>query len=47
MSLVELLPEVNELPRADKLRLLEILAGALAREEEGQPGLRGDIIAQR
>jgi hypothetical protein len=34
MSLNELLPSVQTLPRSDKLRLLEWLASDLAREEE-------------
>ena len=33
MSLVELLPELNALPRAEKLRLIQILVVDLAREE--------------
>ncbi len=33
MSLAELLPTVQALPRADKLRLIQFLAGELAREE--------------
>jgi hypothetical protein len=33
MSLAELLPSVRSLPHEDKLRLLQFLAGELAREE--------------
>lgn len=33
MSLVELMPSVNSLPRADKLRLFQILAHELADEQ--------------
>ena len=39
MSLTELLPAVRSLPHSDKLRLLQFLAGELAREE-GLPDLR-------
>jgi hypothetical protein len=39
MSLAELLPTVRSLPRHDKLRLLQFLAGELARDE-GLPDIR-------
>jgi hypothetical protein len=38
MSLVEILPNVRSLPRADKLRLIRILAQELA-DAEGLPEL--------
>ncbi len=38
MSLVELLPDVHALPRADKLRLIQLLAQDLA-EAEAPPAL--------
>ncbi|MCL1471331.1 hypothetical protein [Argonema antarcticum] len=34
MILTELLPKLQELPRADKLRAIEFLASELAKEEE-------------
>jgi hypothetical protein len=33
MTLVELLPELRELARADKLRVIQLLASDVAREE--------------
>ncbi len=36
MSLVEMVPSVRDLPRADKLRLMQLLVVDLA-EEEGVP----------
>jgi hypothetical protein len=42
MSLNELLPTVQELPRADKLRLMQWLAAQLA-QEEGVPLLSPDV----
>jgi hypothetical protein len=42
MSLNELLPTVEELPRADKLRLMQWLAAQLAKEE-GVPLLSPDV----
>jgi len=33
MTLKELLPAIHSLPRADKLRLIHLLAGDVAREE--------------
>jgi hypothetical protein len=41
MSLTELLPAVRSLPHPDKLRLLQFLAGEIAREE-GLPEIRSD-----
>jgi hypothetical protein len=38
MSLVELLPDIQSLPRADKLRLIQFLAQELA-EAEGTAAL--------
>ncbi len=38
MSLVELLPDIQSLPRADKLRLIQFLAQDLA-EADGPPAL--------
>lgn len=35
MSLVELLPALHELPRADKFRAVQYLTSELAREESG------------
>ncbi len=35
MSLAELLPEVHSLSRVDKLRLIQLLAEELARDEVG------------
>jgi hypothetical protein len=37
MSLAELVPVVRALPRADKLRLVQLLVGDLAREEGVPP----------
>ncbi|WP_437597733.1 hypothetical protein WMF28_34105 [Sorangium sp. So ce590] len=39
MSLVELLPDIQSLPRADKLKLIQFLAQELAEAEE-LPALR-------
>ncbi|WP_438033251.1 hypothetical protein [Sorangium sp. So ce204] len=39
MSLVELLPDIQSLPRADKLKLIQFLAQELAAAEE-PPALR-------
>ncbi|MGK4004521.1 hypothetical protein WMF31_17935 [Sorangium sp. So ce1036] len=44
MSLVELLPDIQSLPRADKLRLIQFLAQELA-EAEGQRTLQADQSA--
>ncbi|AUX23249.1 uncharacterized protein SOCEGT47_037720 [Sorangium cellulosum] len=44
MSLVELLPDIQSLPRADKLRLIQFLAQELA-EAEGQRTLQADRSA--
>ena len=38
MSLVEMLPDIQSLPRADKLRLIQLLAQDLV-EAEGPPAL--------
>jgi hypothetical protein len=38
MSLVEILPDIQSLPRADKLRLIQFLAQELA-EAEAPPSL--------
>lgn len=38
MSLIELLPNIHSLPRADKLRLIQFLAQELA-EAEATPAL--------
>jgi len=38
MSLVEMLPDIQSLPRADKLRLIQFLAQELS-EAEGPPAL--------
>lgn len=38
MSLVEMLPNIQSLPRADKLRLIQLLAQELA-ESEDSPSL--------
>lgn len=43
MSLVEILPEVQSLPRADKLRLIHILAQELA-EAEAPVALGSDAM---
>lgn len=40
MSLVEMLPNIQSLPRADKLKLIQFLAQELA-EAEGSPTLQG------
>ena len=40
MSLVEILPDIQSLPRADKLKLIQFLAQELA-EAEGAPALQG------
>ena len=37
MTVVELLPELQALPRGDKLRVVQFLVGELAREEESLP----------
>ena len=42
MSMNELLPSVEELPRSDKLRLMEWLAAQLAKEE-GVPLLSSEV----
>ena len=42
MSLSELLPTVQELPRVDKLRLMQWLAARLAKEE-GVPLLSSEV----
>jgi hypothetical protein len=42
MSLAELLPAVQSLPHQDKLRLLQFLAGELARDE-GLPDIRPGV----
>jgi len=39
MSLTEMLPDIQSLPRADKLKLIQFLAQELA-ESEGPPALR-------
>jgi hypothetical protein len=39
MSLTEMLPNIQSLPRADKLKLIQFLAQELA-EAEGPPALR-------
>jgi hypothetical protein len=39
MSLVEMLPNIQSLPRADKLKLIQLLAQELA-EAEGSPTLQ-------
>jgi hypothetical protein len=36
MTLAELLPALHELPRADKLRLIQLLASDMVREEGGE-----------
>ncbi len=33
MSLIELLPSIHALPRADKLRLMQVLVSEIASEE--------------
>lgn len=38
MTLNELLPALHALPRADKLRLIQVLAAAVAREDGITPG---------
>jgi hypothetical protein len=38
-GLPDLLPILHALPRADKLRLIEFLAGELVREEGIEPGV--------
>ena len=40
MSLVEILPDIRSLPRADKLRLIQLLAQELA-EAEASPLIEG------
>lgn len=37
MSLVEMLPDIQSLPRADKLKLIQLLAQELAETEEPPP----------
>jgi hypothetical protein len=37
MTVVELLPELQALPRGEKLRVVQFLVGELAREEESPP----------
>jgi hypothetical protein len=37
MSLVELVPALQALSRADKLRVIQLLAADLAREESSEP----------
>jgi hypothetical protein len=39
MSLTEMLPDIQSLPRADKLKLIQFLAQELA-EAEGPPALQ-------
>ncbi len=41
MTLNELLPALHALPRADKLRLIQVLADDMAREEGITPGDTG------
>jgi hypothetical protein len=36
MSLAELMPALQALPRADKLQVIQVLAADLAREEAGE-----------
>src|SRR5580700_8942441 len=43
MSLVEILPEVQSLPRADKLRLIQVLAQELAEVEGCLPETRAPL----
>lgn len=42
MSLAELLPSVQTLPRADRMRLAQFLIAELAREEGVEPLREGD-----
>ena len=37
MTIVELLPQLQALPRGEKLRAVQFLIGEIAREEELQP----------
>lgn len=41
MSLIEILPDVQSLPRADKLRLIQFLAQELAEAEAPPPLVAG------
>ncbi len=41
MTVVELLPQLQALPRGEKLRVVQYLVGEIAREEELQPLVAG------
>ena len=41
MTIVELLPQLQALPRGEKLRAVQFLIGEIAREEELQPFVTG------
>lgn len=41
MTIVELLPKLQLLPRVEKLRVVQFLIGEIAREEELQPFASG------
>lgn len=41
MTIVELLPKLQALPRVEKLRAVQFLIGEIAREEELQPFTSG------
>lgn len=41
MTIVELLPQLQALPRGEKLRVVEFLVSEIAREEELQPLVAG------
>lgn len=41
MTIVELLPKLQALPRWEKLRVVQFLVGEIAREEEMQPFVAG------
>jgi hypothetical protein len=41
MTIVELLPQLQALPRVEKLRVVQFLVGEIAREEDVQPIVAG------